>query len=353
MKSGRGFYLLLGLFLMLAGSTILLLCSYGQSGVDFIRFGEHLGVAFFVLGGIELLLHLPAMSGHFLGLLRDSIIKDEYLARLDPKSLENLIRRAHQARANEPPERRGIRSDFLDFYFLHLERYMAEPYREDTHCLIVVNEAPEYPDLFQVSMTVSYRCRTGKDGKVQETVDWGVTTLEAVLDIDELTPKVEILLKRPSRDDSKPIEEYLHEVRPEYCYQAPDKPQRWTKKREPRSKESLLEFRLNQPLERYHPLDRLEVRVQAIYWAKKESYQTWRMGYPTRGFTMALDYPSSYEAQVTSFLSGAEITRPPVKGSYTVNFKDRWALPGSGLSWYLAPQALDGHQESQAIGTAG
>jgi hypothetical protein len=273
---------------------------------------------------IDLVIHIPNWNRFFLDNIRDSIVQDAYLTRLDGAALKDLVSRAFQAQLKNKDIVQTERGGFLAFFFTDIHALIGSPYRENAVRDIVYKVHDQ--DHFLVSDTLTYTCR--KSGaSIQENIYWTNDPNE-VADIKWLR----IWIKEPKRDEAETTRILLASEK-----DFGDTPNTET------TKQIEQEFEaqgipagkvIKKPLAG-HLEDGLTVIVDWEYLLKKDRFQYWRMAHLTKNFRLTLSFPDDYQIQEILFAAGKSNGESNTKaGFYSLGYNS-WMLPRSGLAWKL------------------
>lgn|GEM_PF-2354162 len=260
---------------------------------------EKLGDALIVVGIIDVVIHLPDWNRYFLDAIKDSIIEDSYLSRLDDGALKSLIGRALRARLKNPSISLDTKGGFLEFFFNDIHALIAKPYRENVIGEIICQEADA--DHFLIEDKLTYICREAGgaiQGEVKWTNDPGEIAEMIYLKIDLIPPRGKPHNLLEKNNFTPATVERIEEEIISSCRK-----------------------------------DFLTVEVKSRYKVRRDVFQYWAMSHLTRNLTLILRYPRGYQAQLTSFGLDEELIRPDIGEEGCTIHYNSWMLPLAGICW--------------------
>jgi hypothetical protein len=274
----------------------------------FLSLLEKVGEALVIAGAIDIVIHLRDWNDYFMERLRDAIIHQSYLKRLDPSALRDLIGRAFRAQLDNPSISADNKAGFLDYFFSDIQQFIGEPFRENVVAEFTARKQADGRLLIEDNLT--YICRESKR-EIQKEVRW--SNEEGELE------NISLLRISVRRSDSK-TETVLY-----------DSQNNADLARKPLSAQSLL------VMERIPEADRVDgllVMVRAKYVIRADRFQYWTMSHLTKNLSLSLRFPEDYEVQMATFGMKEESLAPPVKGlDYCTVRYTSWLLPDTGMSW--------------------
>lgn len=241
--------------------------------------------------------------------LKEIIIGNEYLKKLDRENLFNLRLEIYKVifKTNQITES----DSFFNYYNKNIFPIMNSPYRHDTRVNIRFDESEKHY-LFRVHDKASYECKSF-GGKIQERILWAADPDEFD-SIESITFKISDNKSTESAGDFVVLRE-------------------WKKEEIDRSPDKRFEYLLSD----FSNRESFTVEVSAVYHIKKCRFQIWKMSYPTQKFTMSVRYPEKYtlQSELLSF-SRQHASKTEDPGYFEIKY-DSWMLPQSGIVWQLFP----------------
>ena len=271
---------------------------------------EILGIAVIVTSILNVLIELKAWRTYFGERLSEIVMEDTYLKTLTPQKLREL--QISILQTIYPEASIDAEGSFYRYLRQGLEQYVQAPYRENVS---VDMKYEKREDRWFVRDKVTYVCR--KSGAaIQPTISWGPDSPDEFMAVTSLTIQVQY--------------PYYHEQRgaPEtvFPYDGKDISQ-------------FPDYKISVSLDRYRPVDRLVVVIEAQYEVSLERFQTWVMAHPTRVLDFTIRYPDDWDIQLEPILLDPDIMNrgQPEPGYARIDYES-WVLPGSGLAWRLMPR---------------
>ena len=278
----------------------------GRTGV-LVSLLEKVGEALVIAGAIDIVIHLRDWSDYFMERLRDAIVHESYLKKLDTNALKDLIGRAFRAQLDNPSISADNKAGFLDYFFTDIQQFIGEPFREN---VVAELTARKHADGFLlIEDNLTYICRESK-GVIQEHVRWSNTEGE-----HESIAWLRISVKRSdSREES-----VLYDSKVPAHLQ-----------RKPLSTPLLVEEKIDDK----DRVDGLLVTVGARYIIRPDRFQYWSMSHLTKNISLLLRFPEDYEVQVATFgMKEESLTKSPPGIDHCTLRYTSWLLPDTGISW--------------------
>lgn len=294
--------IIVGIVIVLIGIVILMWGSYydGKPLIENAKsFAQALGCSIVLAGIFGVILEWKSTRDYFGKRLSEIVLEDDYLKRLSKDRLRNLFLsiQRHIFDTEDVKKEGG----FLDYFNRHLHGYIVQPYRENVSA--EMNFSKKTSDILSVKDKISYRCRE-MNGQIQDFV-------QVRPEKDEFESWDYTKVTLGSGEDME------------------------TKEYQKAELASLIEngdsLRLDVP-EKLKK-DNLKVEIEQHYTIKKNKLQSWQMSHPTRGFKVAISYPSDLKIDTLPLLEirdEATITNEP--GYYGITYNE-WMLPQSGITW--------------------
>jgi hypothetical protein len=127
-----------------------------------------LSVALMGLGIFGILLDSKNWREYFGERLKEIVIDNSYLKTLDSGTLKQLQTSVLKAQFNNQQIDKD--GSFLEYFHLHLHKFISEPYREDVSTEVLMKKLEGSED-FLVTDKVRYVCRAS-GGKIQDSIGW-------------------------------------------------------------------------------------------------------------------------------------------------------------------------------------
>jgi hypothetical protein len=287
--------------------TVLIIEERSGSPTVFLSLLEKVGEALIIAGAIDIVIHLRDWNDYFMERLRDAIIHQSYLKRLDPVALRDLIGRAFRAQLDNPSISADNKAGFLDYFFSDIQQFIGEPFRENVVAEFTARRQADGRLLIEDNLT--YICRESK-GEIQKEVRWSNEEGE----IENIS-----LLRISVRRSNSKTENVL------YDSQNPT-----DLARKPLSAQSLL---VQEKIPESDRVDGLLVVVSAKYVIRADRFQYWAMSHLTRNLSLSLRFPEDYDVQLATF-GMKEESLATFKGIDHCSVRyTSWLLPDTGMSW--------------------
>ena len=246
---------------------------------------------------------------YFAERIKEVVIENDYLNTLEQDTLKEIQTRLLKAQfKNQAIDKEG---SFLNYFHLHLHRFISEPYREDVSTEVLMRTYPEKQDLFKVTDKVRYVCRAS-GGKIQAHVGWKPDEGEFA---EVLSLKVTVQFPSHHRDAGK-IESL------------------YSKEGEELNAE--LNSGIKVSLEKFQDIDALVVTTQAEYAVELGKFQYWQMAHPTKNFEVTITYPANHNIQFKTLVLEDVVSQITEHTGYLKFGYGSWALPQSGLAWLIS-----------------
>ncbi|MBN9086378.1 MAG: hypothetical protein J0J01_05680 [Reyranella sp.] len=270
---------------------------------------ETLGIAFIALGIINVLIETKDWRNYFERRLQDIVIEQTFLTNLDKERLSALQVGVMKAFFKDPNiDREG---SFLNYFHVHLHKFIAEPFREDVTTEVFLEEGAG--DLWNVNVRTSYRCRIAGDA-IQPQVRWWLEER----DVEEVI-SVSLCVKYPENHAKASQVVELADTA-----------------KTPADRDALKQ---GISLEAYKAVDGLIVALDARYAMKRERLQYWTMAHPTKNFDITVAYPKDYDLQHKTMVVNDEQLHLTTRPGYLRAKCESWMLPGAGVAWILRRRA--------------
>lgn len=294
--------ILVGIVIVLIGIVILMWGSYydGKPLIENAKsFGQALGCSIVLAGIFGVILEWKSTRDYFGKRLSEIVLEDDYLKRLSKDRLRNLFLsiQRHIFDTDDVKKEGG----FLDYFNRHLHGYIVQPYRENVSA--EMNFSNHASGNLNVKDKISYRCRE-MNGQIQDFVQ-----------------------VRPEKDEFESWD-YTKVTLGSGEFKETKEYQKAELDKLIKNGDSL-RFDVPEKLKK----DNLKVEIEQHYTIKKNKLQSWQMSHPTRGFKVAISYPSDLKIDTLPLLEirdEATITNEP--GYYGITYNE-WMLPQSGITW--------------------
>lgn len=300
-----------GVVLILLGTVAILaalMAEAGNAGTHRVLLSllEKVGEALVIAGAIDIVIHLRDWSDYFMERLRDAIVHQSYLKRLDPDALKDLIGRAFRAQLDNPSISADNKAGFLDYFFSDIQQFIGEPFREN---VVAELTARKHADGFLlIEDNLTYICRESK-GDIQEQVRWSNEEGE-----HESMSLLRICVKRSNSREENVL--YDSENPSDLARKALSTP-----------------LRVVEQIADEDRVDGLLVTVRARYIIRADRFQYWNMSHLTRNLSLSLRFPEDYEVEVATFgMKDESLTKFTGIDHCTLRYTS-WLLPDTGISW--------------------
>jgi hypothetical protein len=319
------------LLLILAGFVCLLISislesrgfisSLLEAASFFGKFLEHLGVALLIAAFVGLMLESEEYSKYFLRKVADTIVKSDYLAKLEKKEMESLQKSLVET---------YFKLDNIDVeqgfyrYFLQLYKYIDSPYREQTRGTVSIQYVPDSNRrIFKIEETISFTCRKVRDC-IQKELKWNAE-MDELKGMESFSVKVTVPSDIFNSETFKNTYPNLKEK--EMVFDS--------KKENP----DLVRYdkghgyTLN--LKKYGGIDGLRVYIETTYLSSVDRGLSWTMSDPSKGVSLIINYPNDLKIQVDKFgINPDELSEPGRQGAYRLEYHS-WLLPDSGFAFHF------------------
>ena len=267
-----------------------------------------LSIALMGFGIFSLALDTKNWKEYFGERIRDVVIENDYLSTLDPEALKEIQTRLLKAQfKNQTIDKEG---SFLNYFHLHLHKFISEPYREDVSTEVLMREHETQQDKFAITDKVTYVCRASR-GNIQAHVGWKPDEGEFE---EVISLRITVQFPPHHRDAGKRDEIYFA-------------------KDEELNKD--LESGIKIPLDKYKSVDGLVVTTESEYIVGLGKFQYWQMAHPTKNFEITIVYPKSLAIQFKTLVLEDVVSQITKQPGYLKFGYGSWALPQSGLAWLI------------------
>lgn len=261
-----------------------------------------LSIALIAFGIFGILLDSHSWREYFGERLKEVVIDNAYINNLDPENLKQLQTNVLKAQfKNTNIDKDG---GFLQYFHLHLHKFISEPYREDVSTEVIMREISKGGD-FLVTDKVRYVCRSS-GGKIQSSIGW-----------------------RPDPDEFKEIRSLKVNI------QFPANHEKAGQIIELKKCECVEKEGISVSLKEYENIDGLVVITESIYVVERSKFQYWQMAHPTKNFDITIIYPSDLKIQFKTLVLEDVISHITEDEGYLKFGYGTWALPQSGLTWLI------------------
>ncbi|WP_086930657.1 hypothetical protein [Agarilytica rhodophyticola] len=234
--------------------------------------------------------------------LKEVVVENSYLKTLDDSALKQLQTNILKIQfKNSQIDKDG---SFLEYFHLHLHKFISEPYREDVSTEVLMSHVENGEGYF-VKDKVRYVCRASRD-KIQNDVSWKPDE-EEFLEVKSLKVKIQY----PAN----------HEKAGEVIDLSVDQRQ--------------LSQGIKVSLSDYASIDGLVVITEAEYTVEKNKFQYWQMAHPTKNFDITITYPKELKIQFKTLVLEDVVSQVTESEGYVKFSYGTWALPQSGLTWLI------------------
>jgi hypothetical protein len=274
----------------------------GTFGASLINGLTTLSVALMGLGFFGVLLDSKNWREYFGERLKEIVIDNSYLKTLDQTTLKQLQTSVLKAQfKNYQIDKDG---SFLEYFHLHLHKFISEPYREDVSTEVLMATAEDGND-FLVTDKVRYVCRAS-GGKIQGTVKWKPDPTE-FKEVKSLFIKVQY----PANHEKGGIITKIN------------------------VDQKKLNDGIDESLKEYEDVDGLVVITEAVYIVEIGKFQYWQMAHPTKNCDITITYPKEYNIQFKTLVLEDVVSQITEHDGYLKFSYGTWALPQSGLAWLI------------------
>lgn len=261
-----------------------------------------LSVALMGLGIFGILLDSKNWREYFAERLKEIVIDNAYLKTLDSSTLKQLQTSVLKAQFNNQQIDKD--GSFLEYFHIHLHKFISEPYREDVSAEVLMKKL-EGSDDFLVIDKVRYVCRAS-GGKIQNSIGWK-PDLNEFKEVRSLKIKIQFPANHEKAGETQDIEVDQTKINEGV-------------------KESLSQF---------ESVDGLVVITEAEYVVEWGKFQYWQMAHPTKNFHVTITYPKDLNIQFKTLVLEDVVSQITEHDGY-LNFSyGTWALPQSGLAWLI------------------
>jgi septum formation topological specificity factor MinE len=261
-----------------------------------------MSIAFMGIAIFSVLLDSKNWRDYFGERLKEVVIENSYLTTLDDIALKQLQTNILKVQfKNSQIDKDG---SFLEYFHLHLHKFISEPYREDVSTEVLMNHSDDNIG-YIVKDKVRYVCRASR-GKIQKDVGWRPDEGE-FLEVKSLNIKIQY----PAN----------HEKAGKIVDLEVDQTQ--------------LASGAKVLLSEYENIDGLVVITEAVYVVEKHKFQYWQMAHPTKNFDITITYPDNLEIQFKTLVLEDVVSQVTEDKGYLKFSYGTWALPQSGLAWLL------------------
>lgn len=239
---------------------------------------------------------------YFAERLKEILIDNSYLKTLDPNTLKQLQTSVLKAQfKNHHIDKDG---GFLEYFNLHLHKFISEPYREDVSTEVLMSKDNDSED-FKVIDKVRYVCRAS-GGKIQGLIGWKPDPDE-FKEVRSLRIKIQFPANHPQAGEIKEIE----------------------------VDQTKLNKGISASLSEFESIDGLVVITEAEYVVELGKFQYWQMAHPTKNFDVTITYPKELFIQFKTLVLEDVVSQITEHDGYLKFSYGTWALPQSGLAWLI------------------
>lgn len=314
-------------------------------------------MAMIVLGIFNIILSCSAWQTFFEILFKRILTDKSYLKGLKQSELQQIqIEFYKQLTGRDDIDHE---ESFFTYFSKNLLDLMIYPYRENASSSIVYRE---HEDMLFAFETLEYTCRIGKTSfnnevkHIQQNVKYAADAddFEALLAIlieikvpDEVanthtenngetsTTPSQLVETEPK---SAEIRQAGHRMPANYSgpFDLSPSGKGWIKLWEKSYEKNDCVQKINPvSLEDYLNIDRLKIRIQAIYIPNIAAIQIWGMANPTYHLDLNITAPEGYKVIRHSFVPDQYVSDPKnINTSHTARIKiDSWLLPSNGIAF--------------------
>jgi hypothetical protein len=310
------FPILLGVFLILVVIGVEDIewphpATYSSYVIHFMKFVDHVGIAFLSLGVIGLLLEFPHWHKYFYNLFVDTITSEAYIEkrRGDKKWLDEMQSKLMKAFfGTKDIEKPG---GFYQYYREQLQKFIGEPYRDQYTSDTKIQYSRSDPNAFAVTEVISYQCcRLGEN--IDKIIGWTARKDELIA-----MPSFKITLMPQGEFESKVFESKGGQYPPELI---PDSEGGWG---------------YTMSLEPYQRYEGLSVTIDLEYVVARDRPFSTKMRSISHGRVWTMTYPTDLTINVDRFVSNHTIRhKNPAPGKCTFEYPE-WLLPGDGIAFHF------------------
>ena len=342
-KSFFPFEILLSSFAIVATGIILTL---GSILLDFffshdlvkilIGFMKAIGLTLFGVGMVSLFMDTKSLRSYFEQRLKNVVLDQSYLKDMSRGELEKIqVQVFKNLTKNMDIEKED---SFFNFMNNRLIDYISSFYREDVNEHVIITEGSN-AELISVS-TLTYVCRKGVNG-IQPSVQY-------VFDQDEILESLEHEIKCAIPcNDCRALSFHgkvpPNEICPKPCQSCEEFIvnresisslfQKWITLDEQKLTDGK-DISIDHNLQEYKNCDKLIIQIRRKCIINKDRFQTWRMAYPTKGFSVSITYPPNYQFHHQSLLPDEQVLIAHEGNSFSLQYHG-WVLPHLGLVYSL------------------
>jgi len=314
-------YVLLGILIIL--SLLAFAANYSATKA-LTDLAYQFGTAIIGVGIVAVILQFNDWKKYFQHRLKDVVIERSYLESLSDQELSKLQVDALKVKYKSTDiDKEG---SFLDYLQKRIQDYICYPYRENIVTAMKVEEDLENNDLFIVTDSISYLCRSNA-GDIQEEIKWYYEPGEFYT-VDDLSLNV----RCPNEDKSSCNESCANKKTCEDGSIVMDfSTLKQDKYKAPQGIEGFF-IKISDILK---PRDMIRIEFNSIYRVEKGRIFSWAMTHPSRNISFTVIFPKGYD--LNEFIGGLE------PKEYTSRHSDNmyifthngWLLPRAGLAWTL------------------
>ena len=261
-----------------------------------------LSVALMGLGIFGILLDSKNWREYFGERLKEIVIDNSYLKTLDSGTLKQLQTSVLKAQFNNHQIDKD--GSFLEYFHLHLHKFISEPYREDVSTEVLMKKLDGGDD-FLVTDKVRYVCRAS-GGKIQDSIGW-----------------------KPDPDEFKEVRSLKIRI------QFPANHENAGATKEIAVDQTKLKDGVKESLSEFEKVDGLVVITEAEYVVERGKFQYWQMAHPTKNFDVTITYPEELNIQFKTLVLEDVVSQITEHDGYLKFSYGTWALPQSGLAWLV------------------
>lgn len=281
-----------------------------------INFLSHIGIGFFVFGGVSVLLDMDHWMAYFRERLSEVVIHKTYLKTISKDRLISL--QSDVLSTYFDNDSIGGDEGFLKYYQNNIQQIIASPIRIDVNATLLVKYLEgSNKSKIEVIEEISWRCKSNK-GEIQPDIKW----IPEPGEFDDVT-FMHIKLEHPS------FQEDEHTNKREKFIKQGDK--------NLKTVEDGFGFVYTiQPDERQNGL---KVTVKVKFQNPTERLIAWRMAHISKGVSISVLYPSDLKAAKEIFVLGRDESYSEsfdeTEGYYRWSSDGNWVLPNEGVAFQM------------------
>lgn len=293
----------------------------------FVQLLSHLGIGFFAIGLLSILLEMSHWTHYFETRLSKIVIEKKYLEKLSTSALITV--QTEVLRAFFKNDQIGGKEGFLNYYQKNLQHIIDMPYRNNVSLTLSITPDDGACTKLKVFEVLNYRCMAnGK--KFQETIPYTPDKGEHYKIFDfKVTLQHDDFKSLPGAVDGHIVYDLAKLKSVGAC----------------KNIEDGFELDIKE-----HTKDCLNVTIQANYLIVKNRFIAWRMSQPSNNVTLHLTYPTNLEVAKELFVNernASLVSQDQQSGYFNLNIAE-WLLPGEGVTFQFVDRLVGSDEESNA-----